>query len=44
MQKIAMVAAAAFLVLYASSCKDDKQPETTPNPPINYDDNAKLKI
>jgi hypothetical protein len=41
MQKKALVAAAAFLVFYTSSCKDKKQPE--PDPPIHYDDYAKLK-
>jgi hypothetical protein len=44
MQKIALVAVAALLVLYASSCKDDKQPDPIPDPPILYDDYAKLKI
>jgi hypothetical protein len=44
MQKIALVAAATFLVLCASSCKDDKQPDPIPDPPIHYDDYAKLKI
>jgi hypothetical protein len=42
MQKNALAAAAAFLVLYTSSCKDDKQPDPTPDP-IQYDDYARLK-
>jgi hypothetical protein len=42
MKKNVLAATAAFMVLFISSCKDDKQPEPIPDP-IQYDDYARLK-